>query len=187
MKKFLVTGWYAGLNAGLGVSQTSIDPFFEGSIDRGGKGFAGGAQAGLNWQFAPRWVAGFEGDIGYLGVDRALTDWRDRVTVGVKTNWYGTLRGRLGYTNGPSLFYGTGGAAFVNVKNSFERAVDPVATSKYETHSGWTAGGGIETVLNGNWSRRRNISMSTEAITMSSRPFRPRHGSTIDCTFTGTA
>jgi opacity protein-like surface antigen len=71
------TGWYAGLNAGLGMSQTSIDPFFEGSIDRGGKGFAGGAQAGLNWQFAPRWVAGFEGDIVYLGVDRALTDWRD--------------------------------------------------------------------------------------------------------------
>ena len=149
------TGWYGGVNVGVGISQSRGEIVDEdGSFDRGGAGFAGGVQGGYNWQFSPHWVAGIEADIGYLGIDRSFIDWRDLdIVFGVKTDWYGTIRGRLGYTSGPSLFYVTGGAAFVRVKNNADDAGDASA-SNAETASGWTAGGGIETMLGGNWSAK---------------------------------
>ena len=145
------TGFYLGLNAGLGVAQSrGFSSQEDGAVDRGGIGFAGGVQAGFNWQFSPSAVAGIEGDVGYLGISRSFLDLRDDVVLGARTSWYGTVRGRLGYASGPSLFYATGGAAFVNVKNSFDDSV--VLVSKSETSTGWTIGGGIETALGGNWS-----------------------------------
>jgi len=153
---FSWTGWYGGVNVGVGISQTHGNtPGTVGSVDRSGAGFAGGVQGGYNWQFDPRWVAGIEGDIGYLGVDRSFPDWADVSNLfGVKTEWYGTIRGRLGYTNGPSLFYVTSGAAFVNVKNNNDGNVSGTQASKSETTTGWTVGGGIETMLGGNWSAK---------------------------------
>ena len=76
--------------------------------------------------------------------------------IGVKTDWYGTMRGRLGCTSGPSLFYATGGAAFVNMKNNFDSFPSPPLTllRTSETAAGWIVGGGIETVLGGNWSAK---------------------------------
>ncbi len=156
------TGFYLGANAGVGVSQTSASTpgGAPGSLDRSGAGFAGGAQAGYNWQFAPNWVAGIEGDVGFLTTSRSFLDWSEIDGFGVKANWYSTLRGRFGYTNGPSLFYATGGAAFVHVTNNFDAfeipifASAPTFASKAETATGWTAGGGIETSLGGNWSAK---------------------------------
>ena len=150
------TGFYAGLNAGVGASQTngSTDSEFP-VTDRAGVGFAGGLQAGFNWQFAPNWVTGIEGDIGYLGIDRSFKNWITVLALGVKTDWYGTLRGRVGYTNGPSLFYATGGAAFVKLKNSYDFfSSQATLASKSATATGWTVGGGIETILGGNWSAK---------------------------------
>lgn len=153
------TGFYAGANAGVGFSQTrgNFAGFPNDILDRGGAGFAGGVQAGFNWQFAPQWVAGIEGDVGYLGIKRSVRDLELFTTeLGVKTDWYGTLRGRLGYTNGPSLIYATGGAAFVKVTNNFDLFPPPstLLVSKSETISDWVVGGGIETMLGGNWSAK---------------------------------
>lgn len=153
------TGFYLGVNAGIGASQTTAstpsDPFTGSSaLDRAGAGFTGGVQGGFNWQFAPHWVAGIEGDIGYLGVNRSSLDWNDAVAVGIKTDWYGTLRGRFGYANGSTLFYATGGGAFVAVRNNFDDLSSSSNASKSEIATGWTAGGGIETALGGNWSAK---------------------------------
>ncbi len=150
------TGWYGGVNAGVGVAQTrGVTPEDFGSIDRGGAGFAGGVQGGYNWQFTPQWVAGIEGDIGYLGINRSFSNWDNDTAFGVKTDWYGTIRGRLGYSTGPALLYVTGGAAFVNVKNNFDdRGGTPTSASRSEIAAGWTVGGGIETMLGGNWSAK---------------------------------
>ena len=150
------TGFYAGLNAGVGASQTNGGTDAEFPVtDRAVVGFAGGLQAGFNWQFAPNWVTGIEGDIGYLGIDRSFKNWITVLALGVKTDWYGTLRGRVGYTNGPSLFYATGGAAFVKLKNSYDFfSSQTTLASKSATATGWTVGGGIETMLGGNWSAK---------------------------------
>jgi len=149
------TGWYAGANFGTGISQSRV---FAPSLTPGGDtldlnkaSFTGGLQAGYNWQFNPNWLAGIEGDIGYLGINRQYTDWNQPTgtQVGLKTSWYSTLRARFGYVTGPSLFYATGGAAFVHVKDTFG---DPPLTTASFTKTGWTAGGGIETKLSRNWS-----------------------------------
>jgi outer membrane immunogenic protein len=151
------TGWYGGYNTGVGVSQTiGRRDGNAGSFDAGGAGVAGGVQGGYNWQLAPQWVGGFEGDVGYLRIDRSFLEFDNNSIVGLRTGWYGTVRGRLGFTNGPSLFYATGGVALVNVRNNFD-AVGETSTIEFassRTAIGWTVGGGIETMLGGNWSMK---------------------------------
>jgi outer membrane immunogenic protein len=71
-------------------------------------------------------------------------------------NWYGTFRGRIGWSYGPILFYGTGGLAYGRVGlNSTLNASEPgfsaslnAQTSSVKT--GWVAGGGIEYALRPN-------------------------------------
>lgn len=152
------TGWYGGLNYGRGVSQTHGHTDFgggsvEGSFDRAGSGFVAGVQGGYNWQLDPRWVVGIEGDIGWLGIDHRRTDWNNTHVFAVKTDWYATLRARLGHTDGPSLFYLTGGAAFVHVQNDYGTPATSIRSAS-EVATGWTAGWGIETMLGGNWTAK---------------------------------
>ena len=151
------TGWYGGYNVGVGVSQTiGRRDGNTGSFDVGGAGVAGGVQGGYNWQLAPQWVGGFEGDVGYLGIDRSFREFDSSSIVGLRTGWYGTIRGRVGFTRGPSLLYATGGVALVNVRNNFD-AVAGTSTIEFassETAIGWTVGGGIETMIGGNWSMK---------------------------------
>jgi outer membrane immunogenic protein len=151
------TGWYGGYYAGLGVSQTTVrSDSRSGSFDISSAGPAGGLQGGYNWQLTPHWVGGVEGDIGHLGIDRALQEFDNNVVFGRGTSWYGTIRGRLGLTSGPSLFYATGGVAFVKAKGDFDvirqTTVDKSRSST--TAIGWTLGGGIETLLGNNWSAK---------------------------------
>ena len=150
------TGWYSGYNVGVGVSQVEVTSgSLSGSDDLGGVGLAGGVQAGQNWQLNRNWVVGIEGDIGYLGINRSHQNWFSEFANGIKTGWYGTLRGRFGYAEGPSLFYVTGGAAFVNVTNNFDEVFqDRNLVSKSKIAAGATIGGGIETQLGSNWSAK---------------------------------
>ena len=70
------TGWYGGMNLGVGISQTrGTTEAIAGAVDRSDAGFAGGIQGGYNWQFDPHWVVGMEADIGHLGIDRSFADW----------------------------------------------------------------------------------------------------------------
>lgn len=117
-----------------------------------------GGTAGFNWQFAPQWLVGLEGDVGTLGISRLNVEFNDSVQVGLKANWYGTARGRFGYVTGPSLLYVTGGAAFVHeqVQRGGEffdpTPIRPVTASATKTSG--TVGGGIETKLSQNWSTK---------------------------------
>jgi outer membrane immunogenic protein len=151
------SGLYVGVNAGAALSQDRVtfptSTVFIGATDIAGSGFTGGAQGGYNWQFNSNWVTGVEGDIGWLGINRSTADFS--VGFGVKTDWYGTARGRVGYSTGPALLYATGGVAFVNVKNSFDRINSPpVTASKSETATGFVVGGGIEVALTQNWTAK---------------------------------
>jgi outer membrane immunogenic protein len=151
------TGLYAGVNAGTALSQVHArDARFPEAVDIAGSGFIGGLQAGYNWPFNPHWVAGLEGDVGWLGIDRSPINWNetDGARLGVKTGWHGTLRGRLGYSTGPALLYVAGGAAFVNVKNTFSNPTEAVFGSKSRVSTGWTVGGGIEASITDNWTAK---------------------------------
>ena len=64
-------------------------------------------------------------------------------------NWLSTARGRVGYALDRFLVYGTGGAAFGNVRANFSN--DPVSSA---TKTGWTVGAGVEVGFARNWSAK---------------------------------
>ncbi len=71
-----------------------------------------------------------------------------------KLPWFGTFRGRLGFTPADRwLLYVTGGLAYGEVTTSETLNVNGanVAFSTDRTKLGWTVGGGVEAALWGNW------------------------------------
>lgn len=148
------SGFYAGINGGTAVASTEGNAFngtFPGNINVSDNSFSVSGVAGYNWMLSPRFVAGVEGDIGYLGFDHSNMNFNNSAVTGSKTSWIATARARLGYSTGPALLYVTGGGAWVNVTDSFDWGTP---TSSKKTLSGWTLGGGIETMLWGNWATK---------------------------------
>lgn len=139
-------GFYLGGNFGSGTARdrSSITDLGTGAVNTfnlAADGFNGGVQAGYNWQ-AGSTVFGIETDIQ----GASLEDNKTCVNCGAagldinsKLPWFGTVRGRLGYSVGPSLFYATGGFAYGGVKTAFN------GLGFSETRTGWTVGAGIET------------------------------------------
>jgi outer membrane immunogenic protein len=152
-------GFYAGVNIGGGMSLVhaiDIGTPTRGEEDPKGAGFAGGGQVGYNYMITPRWFAGVEGDIGYLGIHGSVTDWFDTTAkFEVKTNWYGTARARFGSSTGPALLYVTAGGAWVNFQDGFAPG-SAISTGDLTTRtaSGWTAGGGTEVAIDSRWSAK---------------------------------
>ncbi len=130
------SGLYVGVNGGYGANAASVLP---GGLDPAG-GFGGG-QIGYNVQRG-NIVFGLEADI--QGAD--ISDTVGRETS--KMDWFGTVRGRVGYTVGQALIYGTGGFAYGNVTYSNPNV------SLEETQTGWVAGGGVEYKINPSWSAK---------------------------------
>ncbi|MDR3472734.1 MAG: porin family protein [Devosia sp.] len=97
-------------------------------------GFMVGGQVGYNFHLSNNIVAGVEGDL----------NWNDQTgTFGTsgntyRINWDGSARGRLGVDLDGILPYVEAGVAFAN-------ATDSISGSDYSnTHTGWTAGAGVE-------------------------------------------
>src|SRR6516165_1754793 len=111
-------------------------PGFAGSDTVYPDGFIGGGQIGYNWQFSPIWVVGLEADFqGAVEKDHnTLTNSfsgpgfifpnGNAPVVGTtvldyatKIEWFGTVRGRIGYVwgNGNVMSYLTGGLAYGRV------------------------------------------------------------------------
>ena len=137
-------------------------------------GFTGGGQIGYNWQIERNWVAGFEADLQYTNTKGdTLFNAPDEggVTLSAASShqldWFGTLRGRIGYLLSDRLLaFGTGGLAYGGTKGQaaisiigpvgwnvdagfVTRIVCPgfttcLAGSSSQTSVGWTAGGGLE-------------------------------------------
>ncbi|KIZ34026.1 MULTISPECIES: outer membrane beta-barrel protein [Rhodopseudomonas] len=141
------TGWYLGGNFGSGTGRdrssiAGINEQFNLSPD----GVNGGVQAGYNWQMA-NWVYGLETDI------QASNQKDDKTVVALglasfnaKLPWFGTVRGRLGYSVGQTLFYATGGFAYGEVKTKVSVLGQTAEVSN--TQTGYAVGGGIETPFN---------------------------------------
>ena len=157
-------GWYAGVNVGgsWGRSQTDfgITGFLSTTISASdsltGSGFIGGGQIGYNWLVDPNWLIGAEADIQGSGAKASATRFDTVDTEGVITNyqtkieWFGTVRGRLGYVfDRRILLYATGGLAYGNVSisgTSIPALGAPATFSNSDVNVGWTAGAGVEGV-----------------------------------------
>ncbi|MCK1517057.1 porin family protein [Bradyrhizobium sp. 190] len=149
-------GFYLGGNfgSGTGRDRSSMSIPAAGIVETfnlAPDGINGGVQAGYNWQ-AANWVFGLEADIqGSTQKDNKTcvtfcTPGLVLAAYDATLPWFGTVRGRLGYSVGSTLFYATGGLAYGSIKtkiatNSF---VGPVTQSFSHTNTGWTAGAGIE-------------------------------------------
>lgn len=182
---FSWTGLYIGGNAGLALQNASGTSNFidtaDGSSnpqsDQGtSSGFIGGAQVGYNWQVAPNWVLGLEGDWDAVRTKYSFCRQTDITSaacqdtgdgfesIASQTNWLATARGRVGVTLDRVMFYGTGGAAWGNIKTTESLncsslgcgavSLVPVAASATftQTRVGWVGGLGVEGMLDPNWS-----------------------------------
>jgi len=139
-------GFYLGGNFGSGTARERTTATVLGATERfnlGPDGFIGGGQIGYNWQ-AANWVFGGEADFqGSTQRDNRTALFGGTITYDAKLPWLATVRGRLGYSVGSTLFYGTGGYAVGSVKTNVTTALGTETFTK--TKSGWTAGAGIET------------------------------------------
>jgi outer membrane immunogenic protein len=134
-----------------------------------GNSVIAGGTIGINFQpSASNWVFGVEGEVGYLNLSRTVVDVNplpagapgrdstDHTRIG---EVFGVFAGRLGYAVDRVLFYGKGGAAFVDKTARFNDSctIAPCTATTLSTgYSGtqftWAAGGGIEYAINDNWS-----------------------------------
>jgi outer membrane immunogenic protein len=180
------SGFYVGINGGyawaagnsglsgeghIGRTYVSADPQ---KLDPSG-GFGGG-QIGYNVQHG-RLVYGIEADIQGAGIE-------DSANVGVlngaataqaksELDWFGTVRGRLGYAFDRTLVYFTGGFAFGGVKDSVTGTVPSFALagthSIDDTKTGYVLGGGVEHALSPAWSIKAEyqyIDLGTDTVSV---------------------
>ena len=140
-------------------------------------GVIGGGQIGYNWQGAGSpWVFGLEADIqgsgqksdgaffapagiivGVAGAPAVFP--ASTVTYEDKLDWFGTVRGRIGYAVGDQgrwLPYITGGLAYGQGSLNGAGNVGPtaVAFTSSNTYVGWTIGGGLEWAFADKWSAK---------------------------------
>jgi outer membrane immunogenic protein len=92
-------------------------------------GAVGGVEAGYNWQWSS-WLLGVEADFSAAGMSGRASGtsflqnvpgavFTQSTTAEQSTDWYGTVRGRLGWLATPNLLlFGTGGFAYGRVAGS---------------------------------------------------------------------
>jgi opacity protein-like surface antigen/outer membrane protease len=113
-----------------------------------------GGTVGYNAQFARRWVFGLEGDMSWVtaqGSAAQIPPFRVTQTASTDEDWLATTRARIGMTPFDRwLIYGTGGLAVADVGASVNGAF---AEERF-VRVGWTAGGGVEWAIAGNWAAK---------------------------------
>jgi outer membrane immunogenic protein len=187
------TGFYLGVQAGYGwdkgsVTHSPVDPFFtdfftppfsDGEIPASNslssKGFLGGIEGGYNHQYGQA-VIGLEADFSYSGIRGSTTSTSPQFGAtpslttadDKKLEWFGTLRGRLGFLPAPSMLaFVTGGLAygktaasttttsfFANPGGDLDCSFGFFSCTTGSTSSvraGWTLGAGFESFIARNW------------------------------------
>src|SRR6478672_4851792 len=108
------TGFYIGGHVGGAFGNDST---FNGLVVNSNNDarFLGGIQGGADYQFAPNWVLGVEGQYSWLGDSNNSVAFTGTGLGYVYTNnqrALGSVTGRIGYTWGPAMLYAKGGYAF---------------------------------------------------------------------------
>jgi outer membrane immunogenic protein len=164
-------------------------------------GAVGGFEAGYNWQPGSNWLVGLETDFNVTSLNGQASGtslvqgppaatFTQSINTQQSTDWYGTVRGRLGWLATPNLLlFGTGGFAYGRVVDSanytfngapavlpgtaFGFSFSCVSNAPCFTgassaiRTGWTAGGGAEWRLSDDWSAKieyQLVDLGTETV-----------------------
>jgi outer membrane immunogenic protein len=181
------TGFYVGINGGgawtdggssmtytdLANTGNTFNSYVPSTVNASASGGLVGFHVGYNWQAAPNWVIGIEGDWDWTNLSasgtnplvRAITGtvFTDNVFLETKINWLASVRGRLGYASNNWLLYATGGVAFADMDFNARVNCTTVAPSFCfpqgqniragfsDTRIGGVVGGGVEFKAASNW------------------------------------
>lgn len=112
-------------------------------------GFLGGLYAGYNFDLGNSVVLGVDGDVTYNNLKKRFSEtdeFGDTDSIESKLRWSGAVRARAGYAVDRFLPYIAGGVAFGQIKNSATSVEGGVEEhfSSSKTHTGWTAGAGVD-------------------------------------------
>lgn len=199
------TGLYVGAAAGYGWSSgssTIVPNAIEAGFGAGDpvdgplpgspsyRGFIGGGEVGYNARFN-NFLAGLEADLSYSGLHGTKTATGApfiggifSTTLEARLNWFGTVRGRLGFLASDDLLvYATGGFAYGSAKttatstnlNGCVANVYCLSGSTGGVSAGWAAGAGLEYVVAPQWTLKAeylHIDLGDRSVTFHD-PFRP--------------
>lgn len=127
-------GPYLGANLGYEWGTVSDNPARP-------SGFAGGLEAGYNWQ-SGNFVWGGETDLQISGAQDTFAPWQ------FTNPWFGTMRGRAGLAFGNVLLFGTVGVAYGGLD------AQTTGPSENKTTLGLVAGAGVEVGFAPHWSAK---------------------------------
>jgi outer membrane immunogenic protein len=146
------SGFHAGIIGGFGWTETSFDDDDNsGSYDSEGGG--AGLFAGYDWQ-AGNIVFGVDASISYLFDGEVEELLAPGTALEADSDWFATVRGRVGYAFDNFLVYAAGGAAFQDAQTTVIALGPDVAVDADETLVGWTIGAGVDAKIAENWSFR---------------------------------
>jgi outer membrane immunogenic protein len=174
------SGCYVGINVGAGGAGSDVASTVgngthllpadavlvsnDGTGSANATGFLGGGQTGCNWQ-SGLIVYGLEGDFDYFHSRPSFANNTNTLSDGVTpfavtqsltTDFFATVRPRIGIAADRNLGYITGGAAFTQVgytQSYVDGAVPPGAGNAAASKAlvGWTVGAGWEHAWTNNW------------------------------------
>ena len=188
------TGPYVGAHVGYATGSSkwsatqagAANPSLNGSLGfykgfdfpKGTGSFFGGLQAGYNYMLPSHLVLGVEGDVSFpnsiSGNQTISSASIGQASYGEIVEYFGTVRGRIGYSFNNWLVYGTGGLAWTY--DQFTRAQvagTPVGStaipgtneSSLRWRTGWTVGAGVEVAPAPNWSTKLEYLFTDFGIT----------------------
>jgi outer membrane immunogenic protein len=170
------SGFYVGVTAGGGMASLPVtdvddfDTFLSGPTLKSG-GAVAGLHAGYNWQFAPSFLVGLEGDFNWSSFkssdptcrDGCADPTEDRLVASSKLDSFSTFRARFGLTSDRTLVYVTAGPAWGHINSSLTKincsdanecrnpsGINSLASDS-SLHVGIAVGAGVEYALTQNW------------------------------------
>jgi len=151
----VTVGVRAGVGSGVGETDTDGGPTPPGSpssVHFGEPAPSAGVFIGYDHEIVPGFVLGVEADASWIGAEVLPAD-PTTAEFMFRNNWTATVTGRVGVEVSPkTLLYAKGGYASINAEASDQAGVFIIPE---ETQlDGYTAGGGIETMLSDRFSLR---------------------------------
>ena len=143
---FTWTGFYVGVNAGYGWGNIDSTTFGVLPTLNDPEGFVGGGQIGYNYQLG-QVVLGVEADFQGSDLRASVRDGFGN-SASNDLNYFGTVRGRVGFAFDRFLPYVTAGLAYANVETRFST---PFATASSDNvQYGYAVGAGLEYAFTNN-------------------------------------